>query len=1010
MSRTHMHTWKRRAAMLLLVTLAVMTMNGMVSLMPADGGSRAYAAAAENYSIDTVVGTGTGGFSGDGGPATSAQINLVYHPAVDAAGNLYIPDYNNHVIRKVDTAGIITTVAGIPGVEASIFVPSGDGGPATSGTLRYPTSVAFDSEGNMYITEVGYERVRKVDTNGIITTVAGSSTGAPGYSGDGGPATAALLRGPMDVAADSAGNIYIAEIFNHVIRKVDHATGNISTVAGTGADGFSGDGGPANMAQLNTPYSIDFDDSGNLYIADRNNNRVRKVDSSGNISTVAGTGASGYSGDGGPATSAAMSQPMGLTVDDDGTLYVVEMNNHVVRKISTAGIITTIAGTGAFGDSGDGGPATSAQLRVPLGVDLDHNGNLYVSDYGNYKIKKLEAMTHTVTFDKNGGDTEASPSSLNITDGETATALPSPPTRSDYSFAGWNTLPDGSGTFFDATTVVSGNLTLYAEWKLNPPANLRASSGNGQVSLAWDAVTPAVNYSVHIGTAPGVYDPTPLATVTGTAYTATGLVNDTTYYFAVKAHSAADVSEFSNEASATPSIPAPTPTPTTPTTPSTPSTPDSDSDPGRSTIQVVDGNGGTIVSNAYIVRSSASDGRRQAAVELTREQAVREIVKLKELGSDFAKMLIPDEDNGNELVVTFPKASADLLSESKIRMEISAKQARVVIPEAAFDVDTDGLRFRIEPAREEELESIESLATTDPLVLEAAKGGTVEVIGHSMTIGSNAKGDGYEAILPLTDSTLSDEQLKRVAVFVSYEDGTKVLVSGSIATYDGEDRLGIRIPVSSGKTGTFTVIHWMNPEHQAFLIGYVDGTFAPDRNVTRAEIAAMLVRVFDQDEDAAPGQFPDVLDGHWAKEYIDRASGMGLMIGYPDGSFRPDATITRAEMASAIAPLLPEAKGASEGFADIDSSWAKSVIEQANAAGIVTGYEDGTFRPNSMLTRAEAVTMIDRLLGRGPLIGSPRQWPDVTEAHWAYGYIQEASMDHFYEKQQDGTEKFIPEP
>lgn len=544
-------------------------------------------------------------------------------------------------------------------------------------------------------------------------------------------------------------------------------------------------------------------------------------------------------------------------------------------------------------------------------------------------------------------------------------------------------------------------MTVYAQWSLSPPAHLRASPGNGQVSLAWDTVTSAVYYSLYIGTASGAYDPMPLATVTEVAYTATGLVNDTTYYFAVKAHNAADVSEYSNEASATPRAP----------NSSTPSTPDSDSDSGRSTIQVVDGNGGSLVSNAYIVRSSANAGRRQAAVELTEEQAARAIDKLRALGSDFAKMLIPDEDNGDvELVVTFPKASVDLLSESKIRMEISATRARVVIPDATLEGGTDGLRFRIEPAREKDLESIESLATTDPLVLEAARGGTVETVGRPMTIGSNATGGGYEAILPLTGAPLNDEQLKRVAVFALYDDGTKELARGSIVPYDGEDRLGIRFPGSAGKTGTFTVVHWMNPEHQAFLFGYADGTFAPDRNVTRAEVAAMLVRVFDRDEDAAPGDFPDVGDAHWAKEYIDRASGMSLMIGYPDGSFKPDAMITRAEMASAISPLLPGATGASAGFADIDGSWAKAVIEQANAAGIVYGYEDGTFRPNSTLTRAEAVTMIDRLLGRGPLIGLPQQWPDVTQAHWAYGYIQEASMDHSYEKQQDGTEKFIPVP
>ncbi|WP_309119815.1 S-layer homology domain-containing protein [Paenibacillus sp.] len=375
-------------------------------------------------------------------------------------------------------------------------------------------------------------------------------------------------------------------------------------------------------------------------------------------------------------------------------------------------------------------------------------------------------------------------------------------------------------------------------------------------------------------------------------------------------------------------------------------------------------------------------------------------------------MLIPNDKDGDAaLIVKFPKASADLLSDGNVKMEITATHARVVIPGATFEGGTDGLRFRIEPAKEEDLESIEAQATTDPLVREAARGGKVETVGRPTTIGSNATGGGYEAILPLTGAPLDDEQLKRVAVFAQYEDGTKELGKGTIVPSDGEDRPpGIRFPVSAGKTGTFTVIRWTNPEHKAFLFGYDDGTFGPDRTVTRAEIAAMLDRVIDRDESAAPKEFPDVADGHWATAYIDRVSGMSVMIGYPDGSFKPDATITRAEMASAIAPLLPDGFIADAGFTDTDGSWAQAVIEKAKTAGIVDGYEDGTFRPHVTLTRAEAVAMIDRLLGRGPLSGAPRKWPDVTQTHWAYGYIQESSIDHHYEKQQDGKETYIPEP
>ncbi len=567
-------------------------------------------------------------------------------------------------------------------------------------------------------------------------------------------------------------------------------------------------------------------------------------------------------------------------------------------------------------------------------------------------------------------------------------------------------MPNGGGTGFDATTVVSGNVTVYAQWNVNAPgapANLRASPGNGQVSLAWDSVTSAVYYSVHIGTASGAYDPLPLTTVTEATYTATGLVNGTPYYFAVKAHNVTGASGFSNEASATPRAPQ---------APQAPSTSDSVSQSERPTVNVVDGNGGSLVSNEYILRVSGTDGRRQAEVELTRDQAFRAVDKLKALDSDFAKMLIPNDKDGDAaLIVKFPKASADLLSDGNVKMEITATHARVVIPGATFEGGTDGLRFRIEPAKEEDLESIEAQATTDPLVREAARGGKVETVGRPTTIGSNATGGGYEAILPLTGAPLDDEQLKRVAVFAQYEDGTKELGKGTIVPSDGEDRPpGIRFPVSAGKTGTFTVIRWTNPEHKAFLFGYDDGTFGPDRTVTRAEIAAMLDRVIDRDESAAPKEFPDVADGHWATAYIDRVSGMSVMIGYPDGSFKPDATITRAEMASAIAPLLPDGFIADAGFTDTDGSWAQAVIEKAKTAGIVDGYEDGTFRPHVTLTRAEAVAMIDRLLGRGPLSGAPRKWPDVTQTHWAYGYIQESSIDHHYEKQQDGKETYIPEP
>lgn len=341
--------------------------------------------------ITTLTGTGTYGYSGDGGPATAALVEYVWHSVTDRAGNIYVTDNANHRVRKINPAGIITTVAGdgVPGF-------TGDGGAGTAARLLNPSGIVADGLGNVYFADAGNRRIRKLSTLGVITTIAG--TGVAGSGGDGGAATAAQLNTPYGMMMDAQGNIYIADVGSSKVRRINTA-GTIHTVAGNGLPGFSGDGGAATAAQLSSPGSVAMDIYGNLYIGDVTNNRVRMVNTSGIITTVAGSsGTGGYGGDGGAATAALLNQPLGVAVDGIGNLFISDQLNHRIRKVDPAGIITTIAGTGAGVYSGDGGPATAAAIRQPFGISLDTTGDMVICDKGNFRVRKISYGNHVPSF------------------------------------------------------------------------------------------------------------------------------------------------------------------------------------------------------------------------------------------------------------------------------------------------------------------------------------------------------------------------------------------------------------------------------------------------------------------------------------------------------------------------------------------------------------------------------------------------------------------------------------
>jgi len=333
--------------------------------------------------ITAFAGNGTLGYDGDGGPATSAKLNNPFDVAFDTDGNLYFSDTNNHVVRKVTKDGVIKTVAG-NGKKGF----AGDGGPATMASMNEPYGIEVDAEGNLYIVDRLNYCIRRVKKDGTIETIAGTG-GKSGYGGDGGLGTSAGFKEPNGLCLNGKGKLYIADVADHRVRVLDLKSEKIDTFCGNGKGQQVGDGGPIKDAMLLGPRAVAVGPDGSLYICERNGNCIRKADpESGKITRVAGNGKKGYSGDDGPALDGTFNGPKEIDVDKQGNIYVVDTENQAIRRIDAkTGKLSTVAGSGKSGNTGDGGPALKATLGRPHGVVVGPDGGVYIGDTLSHKIR-----------------------------------------------------------------------------------------------------------------------------------------------------------------------------------------------------------------------------------------------------------------------------------------------------------------------------------------------------------------------------------------------------------------------------------------------------------------------------------------------------------------------------------------------------------------------------------------------------------------------------------------------
>ncbi|MCU6710376.1 S-layer homology domain-containing protein [Paenibacillus sp. J5C_2022] len=437
--------------------------------------------------------------------------------------------------------------------------------------------------------------------------------------------------------------------------------------------------------------------------------------------------------------------------------------------------------------------------------------------------------------------------------------------------------------------------------------------------------------------------------------------------------------------------------------------------------EIVDPSGASLF-EAAIKRTTDASGKRRDEVTIAMEEAEAITKQLVEAKRRTAKLVLPDKkDEVYAAHVLLTKDAAEKLREQEIDLEIDTKHAIIRIPQQSLTERDDDIYFRIAPMRDSgKQQEVMTRAGANEAVIQAVGPGGISLLGRPVIIETNMQKTPVDLVLPIDIDDISGAAEQDIAIYIEHSDGSKQWLQGKLVNIDGTDRQGIAFTVNKFSTFSLVYGHQLQdyfieeqahaPRHAAYMNGYDDGLFQPDKQVTRAEMAVMLSRALELGEAKNGKVFTDMKHDHWAKEAIAQVSAAGLMSGYGDGSFMPMKPMTRAEMASIITRYIKEAEESDgQHFNDTRGHWAAAAILKAQAAGIIAGYDDGTFRPDQSLTRAQAVMMINRLVGRGPLYGMEPKWKDVPISHWAFHYIQEASIDHSYERLDNGGEKHVEE-